>query len=152
MLGNISERETMKNFSKIILSILVIFSLIQPAFCTVSSTSKNDLIKKTEQRLSLTEKQRTKTQLIYKKALEQIKPLQIQLEQKKQKLNSFDSLTQENEDEILLYKKEIKDLNKQINHIRKDASKNFEKLLTRSQKKELKKMQLENMKNSGKNF
>lgn len=150
MLGKNSEREVMKNFSKIILAILISAFIISPAFC--ATQSPKDLIKKTEQRLSLTEKQRTKTQLIYKKALEQIKPLQIQLEQKNNELKSIELLTQEDENEISLCKKEIKELNKQINYIRKEASRDFEKLLTRTQKKELKQMQLENMRKTEKNF
>ena len=96
-----------------------------------------------EQKLGLTAEQKTKAKEIRQKGHEQLKPLFEQIKLKKQeaemvKLSRIATWAQE--EKLAQIDKEIKDLKKQINEIRKDNMKEFESILTKSQKKTLKQM------------
>lgn len=102
--------------------------------------------KQFEQRLNLTEKQKEKARQIHKQGREEMKPVIMQIELKRQeietvKLSRMAERTQkERIDEL---NNEIKELEKQAQEIRKKNSQEFEKILNKKQKAELELMKAE---------
>lgn len=99
-----------------------------------------------EQKLGLTEEQKVKAKEIRIKGHQQMKPVIEQIIAKKKeaemvKLSRIAVWAQE--EKLAAIDKEIQELEKQANEIRKQNMKDFESILTRSQKKILKQMKKE---------
>jgi Spy/CpxP family protein refolding chaperone len=108
--------------------------------------SKAQMKKEFEQRLNLTNKQKEKAKLIHQQGREQIKPIMMQIEVKRQEIETV-KLTRISEkmqqERIAQLNSEIKELEKQAQEVRKKNSQEFEKILTKKQKAELEKMKAE---------
>lgn len=101
---------------------------------------------KFEQRLQLTDKQKEKAKAIHQKGFEQMKPVITELDLKRKELYAIkkSDLSEEAKTEQMNAKKEeIKALDKKAREIRKQNSQEFEKILTKKQKKELEAMKAE---------
>jgi len=102
--------------------------------------------KEFEQRLNLNEKQKEKAKEIHKAGKEQIKPVIIQIEIKKQEIETVKlsrMAIKAQEEKINQLQQEIAQLEKQAQEIRKKNSQEFEKILNKKQKAELDKMKAE---------
>jgi Spy/CpxP family protein refolding chaperone len=108
--------------------------------------SKAQMKKEFEQRLNLTEKQKEKAKLIHQQGREQLKPIMMQIDVKRQEIETV-KLTRISEkmqqERISQLNSEIKELEKQAQEIRKKNSQDFEKILNKKQKAELEKMKAE---------
>ena len=99
-----------------------------------------------EQKLGLTEVQKLKVREQRKQGFEKIKPVMEQLKAKKQEAEMIrrSKLTvEEQEAKLAVLDKEIQELQKQANVIRKQNMKDFESILTSKQRKTLKQMKKE---------
>ncbi len=99
-----------------------------------------------EQKLGLTEAQKTEARELRLKAHQQMKPIMEQLMAKKQEAEMVKRsrlATWAQEEKLAVLDKEIQDLEKQAGVIRKKNMKEFESILTRDQKKILKQMKKE---------
>ncbi|MBD5402115.1 hypothetical protein HDR58_04875 [bacterium] len=112
----------------------------------LSAQQREQMKKEFEQRLNLTDKQKEKAKIIHKEGREQIKPIIIQIEQKRQEIETVklsrisEKAQQERIDELT---SGIRELEKKAQEIRKANSQEFEKILTKKQKNELAKMKAE---------
>lgn len=108
--------------------------------------SKEQMRKQFEQRLDLTEKQKEKAKIIHKQGKEEIQPVLMQLQVKKQELEMV-RLTKlsdkEQKERIDALNAEISGLEKQAKDIRKKNTQEFEKILNKNQKAELELMKAE---------
>jgi hypothetical protein len=107
-----------------------------------------------EQKLGLTEVQKLKARELRKSGHEKIKPVMDDIRLKKQEAEMVrnSKLTVEaQEEKLTAIDKDLKVLEKQAQQIRKQNMKDFEAILTRSQKKTLKNMKKEGRKNFEKN-
>jgi len=96
-----------------------------------------------EQKLGLTEVQKLKARELRKSGFEKIKPVVEQIKGKKQEAETIrrSKLTvEEQEKRLTVIDKELVELQKQASAIRKQNMKDFESILTKDQKKTLKKM------------
>lgn len=102
--------------------------------------------KQFEQRLNLTDKQKEKARQIHKQGKEEMKPVIMQIELKRQEIETVklsrmaERAQKERIDEL---NNEIKELEKQAQEIRKRNSQEFEKILNKKQKAELELMKAE---------
>lgn len=116
----------------------------------INKPSKEELIQKRkareaafEQKLGLTDTQKTKAKELRKKAHEQMKPIIDEIISKKQeaKMVKLSRISvQAQEEKLAVLNKEIQELEKKANEIRKQNMKEFESILTRDQRKILKQM------------
>jgi hypothetical protein len=103
-----------------------------------------------EQKLGLTEEQKSKAKELRQKGHTEIKPIIEQLQSKKQeaKMVKLSRMSvQAQEEKLAVLDKEIQDLEKKANTIRNKNMKEFESILTARQKKILKDMKKEGRKN-----
>ena len=99
-----------------------------------------------EQRLQLTDKQKEKAKAIHKKGMEQMKPVMTEINAKRKEIFETKKSNLEEavkNEKIAKLKEEIKTLDKKAHEIRKQNSLEFEKILTKKQKKELEQMKAE---------
>lgn len=99
-----------------------------------------------EQKLGLTEVQKLKVREQRKQGFEKIKPVMEQLKSKKQEaemVRRSKISVEEQEAKLTVLDKDIQELQKQANIIRKQNMKDFESILTSRQKKTLKQMKKE---------
>lgn len=99
-----------------------------------------------EKRLNLTDKQKEKAKAIHQKGFEQMKPVMEQIKAirkdiKETKKSDLDEKAKS--EKIKKDFEELKALDKKAHEIRKENGKEFEKILTKKQKKELDKMKAE---------
>ncbi len=103
-----------------------------------------------EQKLGLTEVQKLKARELRKTGHEKIKPVISDIKAKKQEAEAIRQSKlsiQEQEAQLTVIDKDINELQKQAQKIRKQNMKDFESILTRDQKKTLKNMKKEGRKN-----
>ena len=109
-------------------------------------SSREQHRKQFEQRLNLTEKQKEKARQIHKQGREDMKPVIMQIELKRQEIETVklsrmaERAQKERIDEL---NPEIKELEQQAQEIRKKNSQEFEKILNKKQKAELELMKAE---------
>ena len=106
-----------------------------------------------EQKLGLTEVQKLKAKELRKAGHEKIKPVMEEIKAKKQEAEAIrnSKLTvQAQEEKLIVIDKELADLQKQAQQIRKQNMKDFESILTKDQKKILKKMKKDGRKDFAK--
>lgn len=108
--------------------------------------SKEEMRKNFEQRLNLTEKQKEKAKAIHEQGREKMKPVMEQIRSKYQeieavKLSRMSGRMQQ--EKISKLEAEIAELKKEAHKIRKENSKDFERILNKKQKAELEKMKAE---------
>ena len=118
-------------------------------------TRKPDMHKKKfEQRLKLTDEQKAQAKEIHQKGFEEMKPIMEQIKSKKQEARAVKlSRIAVEEQEVRLAKigEELKVLHKQAHELRMKNMKEFEKILTKKQKRELAKIKKEGRKKFAKN-
>lgn len=99
-----------------------------------------------EQRLNLSERQKEKARAIHQRGKEQMKPIIAQIKEKKQEIEAV-KLTRmavrAQQERIAQIEEEIKVLKQQAREIRKENSKEFEQILNKKQRAELKRMKAE---------
>lgn len=110
------------------------------------SNTRDFMRKQFEQRLNLSEKQKAKAKSIHNKGRQEMRPIIMQIEVKRQeieviKLNRMSERAQQ--EQINQINEEIKELEKQAQDIRKKNTQEFEKILNKKQKAELEKMKAE---------
>lgn len=101
---------------------------------------------KFEKRLNLTDKQKEKAKAIHQKGFEEMKPVMEQIKALKKDIYETKKSTLDEKAKTEKIKKdveELKVLEKKAREIRKANSQEFEKILTKKQKKELEKMKAE---------
>lgn len=126
-----------KIFSVLVLATILVFSNMS---AQAQPPSKEQIRQRFEQRLQLTSKQKEKAKVIHQKGLEQMKPVIMQIELAKSDINQIknsDIDDKSKEEQISKKYEEIKALEKQAREIRRQNSQDFEKILTKKQKKEL---------------
>ncbi|MBR1424843.1 hypothetical protein IJ579_04695 [bacterium] len=139
-----------KIFSLLLLSTII---LISTTTAQAQPPSKDQVRQKFEQRLQLTKKQKEKAKAIHQQGFEQMKPVMIKIELAKTDIDKIKNsdLDQKSKDEQISRKRdEIKVLEKQAREIRRQNSQEFEKILTKKQKKELELMKAEGRANFNK--
>lgn len=102
-----------------------------------------------DKRMKLTDEQRENARLIREKGHEQMRPIMDGLKIKHEEIEAIrkSKLSSEaQEEQINHLRKEVQELNKQANDLRMENMKEFESILTKKQKKELKKMKKEGRK------
>lgn len=102
--------------------------------------------KQFEQRLNLNDKQKEKAKEIHKIGREQIQPIMMQIDMKRQEIEMIKlsrMAERMQQEKIAQLTTEIKELEKQAQDIRKKNSQEFEKILNKKQKAELDKMKAE---------
>ncbi len=102
-----------------------------------------------EKRLKLSDKQKTKAEEIRKQGFEQMKPIMDKLQEKKAEFEAIkksEETGQAQQEKIDQLNKEIGALNRAAHEIRMQNMKDFEGILSRKQKKEMKKMKEEGRK------
>ena len=103
-----------------------------------------------EQKLGLTEVQKLKARELRKSGHEKMKPVMEQIKVKKQEaevIRNSKLSVQTQEEKLTVIDKDLADLEKQAQTIRKQNMKDFESILTKDQKKTLKNMKKEGRKN-----
>lgn len=140
----------MKEFKKLFLTLGIIFSIgfVTPVIAqdqfTPPPNHKQQAQQNFEKRLNLTEKQKKKAKAIHQKGFEQMKPIMKQIAQKHKELGVLKkSSDAESQEKLVQTKEELKVLEKKAADIRKENSKEFEKILNKKQKAELEKMKAE---------
>lgn len=104
---------------------------------------------KFEQRLNLTEKQKEKAKKIHQKGANQMKPIMdksVALRKEIAEIKKSDLEESAKKEQIEAKFKELRDLHKKAQEIRKQNGQDFEKILTKEQKEELAKMKAEGRK------
>lgn len=99
-----------------------------------------------EKRLNLTEKQKEKAKAIHQKGFEQMKPIMEQMKALRKDIEETKKSSLDEKAKNEKIKKdfeELKSLDSKAHEIRKANSQEFEKILTKKQKKELDKMKAE---------
>lgn len=99
-----------------------------------------------EKKLGLTEEQKAKAKELRKKGHEEMRPLMQALKQKREEVKAVKLsriAPQAQEEKLAVLDKEIQDLEKKINALKKKNMKDFEAILTRDQRKILKQMKKE---------
>ncbi len=113
---------------------------------TIVKSDRQDMKKMFEQRLNLTEKQKQKAAEIHRQGRQEMKPVMMKIEVKRQEIETV-KLTKISEkaqqERITQLNAEIKELEKQAQEIRKKNTQEFEKLLNKKQKAELEQMKAE---------
>lgn len=108
--------------------------------------SKEEMKKQFEQRLNLSEKQKEKAKIIHRQGREQMHPIIMQIEVKRQEIETV-KLTRISEkaqqERINQLNSEIENLEKQAQEIRKKNTQDFEAILNKKQKAELEQMKAE---------
>jgi len=108
-----------------------------------------------EQRLKLTDEQKTKAKELREQSFEKMKPIMEKMKEKRAEIEAVKlsriSVQAQNE-KIEQLKKEMDALKQEAHRLRMENMKNFEALLTKSQLKELKKMKEEGRKKFDKEF
>lgn len=102
--------------------------------------------KQFEQRLNLSDKQKERAKEIHKIGREQIQPIIMQIDLKRQEIETVKlsrMAERMQQEKITQLNAEIKTLEKQAQDIRKKNSQEFEKILNKKQKTELDKMKAE---------
>jgi len=145
---------------KKLFSTFVIAALLTGCAYASSESSANENLKRPpnmekvrkqfEQRLNLTDKQKEKAKTIHKKGMEQMKPVMTQINAKRKEIFEIQKSNIEQtlkDEKISKLKEEIKTLDKKAREIRKKNSAEFEKILTKKQKKELEQMKAEGREN-----
>ena len=113
---------------------------------SIMRPTKQEMKKRFEERLNLSEKQKEKARIIHLQGREQIKPIMMQIDLKRQEIETVklsriaEKMQQEKITQLLA---EIKELEKKAHDIRKQNSQEFEKILTKKQKTELEQMKAE---------
>lgn len=113
---------------------------------TIMKPTKEEIKKRFEQRLNLTEKQKEKAKLIHQQGRQQIRPIMMQIAVKRQEIETVklsrisEKMQQERINQLNI---EIKELEKQADEIRKKNTQEFEKILNKKQKAELEQMKAE---------
>lgn len=108
--------------------------------------SKEQMRKEFEQRLNLSEKQKEKAKLLHAQGREQMKPVIMQIEMKRQEIETVKlsrMAERMQQEKISQLNNEIKELEKQAQEIRKKNTQEFEKILNKKQRTELEKMKAE---------
>ncbi len=108
--------------------------------------SKEQMRREFEKRLNLSEKQKAKAKAIHQQGREQMKPIILQIEFKRQEIEAVrrSRLAERAQiEKITKLEDEIKKLEKQAREIRKKNTHDFEKILNKEQKTELEKMKAE---------
>lgn len=117
-----------------------------PNSMMVQRPSKEQMRKQFEQRLNLTDKQKAKAKVIHQKGREEMRPIIMKIEVKRQEIETV-KLTKMTEraqkERIDQINAEIRELEKQAQEIRKKNSQEFESILNKKQKAELEKMKAE---------
>ncbi len=140
-----------KLFSAMILTLISMTCLnCTPALCNQTDVQRPAHMEKArqqfEQRLKLTDKQKEKAKAIHQKGMEQMKPVMTQINSKRKEIKEIMASNLDEtakKEKISAIKEELKTLEKQAREIRKQDSQEFEKILTKKQKKELEKMKAE---------
>lgn len=99
-----------------------------------------------EQRLNLTDKQKEKARQIHKQGREEIAPIMMKIEVRRQEIETvrLTKMVKRAQDErIEEINAEIKELEKQAQEVRRKNSQEFESILNKKQKAELEKMKAE---------
>lgn len=108
--------------------------------------SKEQMRREFEKRLNLSEKQKEKAKAIHLQGREQMKPIILQIEIKRQEIEAVrrSRLAERAQiEKITKLEDEIKKLEKQAREIRQKNTHDFEKILNKEQKAELEKMKAE---------
>ena len=106
--------------------------------------------KEFEQKLGLTDEQKTKAKELRQQGFEKIKPVMDELRSKKQeaaKIKNSDLTNDEKEQKLSILDKEIQELHKKASDIRKQNMKDFESILDKNQRTILKDMKKEGREN-----
>lgn len=134
----------------ILASIVLSFNFANAAFSQESIMKRPPNMEKArqqfEQRLKLTDKQKEKAKAIHQKGMEQMKPIKVQMDTKRKEMREVKASNLEEsvkKEKISKLVEELKALEKKAREIRKNNSQEFEKILTKKQKKELEKMKSE---------
>ena len=108
--------------------------------------SKQEMKQKFEERLNLTEKQKTQAKKIHEKGKTQMEPIMEKIQAKREEMQALKTSELTLEEKTQTYKQlrtELQTLDKKAQEIRKKNSEEFEKILTKEQKEELAKMKEE---------
>ena len=119
---------------------------VQDNISIMHRQTKEQMRKEFEQRLNLTDKQKERAKQLHIEGRNQIKPVLMQIEVKRQEIETVKLSrisVKMQEEKIAQLNAEIKELEKQAQDIRKKNSQEFEKLLNKKQKAELDKMKAE---------
>ena len=103
-----------------------------------------------EQRLGLTEEQRIKAREARQKSYEKMKPVVEEIKNKKAEVESIKKSrmpVEVQEEKLTVLDQEIKELEKKAHEIKRNNMKDFEAILTKSQKNTLNQMKKEGRKN-----
>lgn len=112
----------------------------------IDKPSKEELKKRFEQRLNLSEKQKEKAKIIHQQGRAEMRPIMMQLDLKHQEIETVklskisDKMQQEKINQL---NADIKELEKQADEIRKKNTQEFESILNKKQKAELDLMKAE---------
>lgn len=112
----------------------------------VERPTKEEMRKQFEQRLNLSDKQKEKAKAIHNQGREEMKPIMAQIQQKHKEIEMVKlsrMAEQMQQEKIAQLTAEIHALEKQAHEIRKQNSKEFEKILNKKQKAELEVMKAE---------
>jgi Spy/CpxP family protein refolding chaperone len=145
-----------KIFSYILIATVLGFSLGSVAIAADAQPNQSSIMykqqskearrKEFEQRLNLTDKQKEKAKVIHQQGREQMKPIMMKIEVKRQEIETV-KLTKISEkaqkEKIDTLNSEIAELEKQAQEIRKKNTQEFEKILNKKQKAELETMKAE---------
>lgn len=99
-----------------------------------------------EQKLGLTDEQKTQARELRKQGFEKMKPVMEQIKAKRQEAHAVKQSkisVEAQEEKLIVIDKELQELEKQASAIRKQNMKDFESILTGTQKKTLKNMKKE---------
>jgi Spy/CpxP family protein refolding chaperone len=145
-----------KIFSYILIATVIGFCFSSTVLAADTQSNQNSIMykqqskearrKEFEQRLNLTDKQKEKAKVIHQQGREQMKPIMMKIEVKRQEIETV-KLTKISEkaqkERIETLNSEIAELEKQAQEIRKKNTQEFEKILNKKQKAELETMKAE---------
>ncbi len=136
----------MKRLFSLLLLVTMLIAGSQVFASETNPPSKDQVRQRFEQRLNLSEKQKAKAKKIHQKGQEQMKPVMVQINEKREeikKLKSGTSPDKATQEKIKQNMDELKVLEQKAREIRKANSQEFEKILNKKQKNELEKMKAE---------